>query len=146
MTELTGQLERITYTSEETGYTIAKLKVQGQWDLVTIVGNILSPTPGEILTLKGEWVRHAKYGEQFKVQSYQTAVPATVYGIRKYLGSGMITPVDVTAGHRAGAGLVGVDVDGSHVVGRWAASEGLIALHQVPTQIGSPTGPVGCRE
>jgi len=90
MIELTGQIERITYTSEETGYTIAKLKVQGQWDLVTIVGNILSPTPGEILTLKGEWVRHAKYGEQFKVQSYQTAVPATVYGIRKYLGSGLI--------------------------------------------------------
>jgi exodeoxyribonuclease V alpha subunit len=90
MIELTGQLERVTYTSEETGYTIAKLKVQGQWDLVTIVGNILSPMPGEILTLKGEWVRHAKYGEQFKVQSYHTAVPATVYGIRKYLGSGLI--------------------------------------------------------
>jgi len=90
MIELTGQIERVTYTSEETGYTIAKLKVQGQWDLVTIVGNILSPTPGEILTLKGEWVRHTKYGEQFKVQSYQTSVPATVYGIRKYLGSGLI--------------------------------------------------------
>ena len=90
MIELTGQIERVTYTSEETGYTIAKLKVQGQWDLVTIVGNILSPTPGEILSLKGEWVRHAKYGQQFKVQSYQTAVPATVYGIRKYLGSGLI--------------------------------------------------------
>ena len=91
MIELTGQIERVTYTSEETGYTIAKLKVQGHWDLVTIVGNILSPTPGEILTLKGEWVRHARYGDQFKVQSYQTAVPATVYGIRKYLGSGLIS-------------------------------------------------------
>ncbi len=90
MIELTGQIERITYASEETGYTIAKLKVQGQWDLVTVVGNILSPTPGEILTLKGEWVHHIKYGDQFKVQSYQTAVPATVYGIRKYLGSGLI--------------------------------------------------------
>jgi len=90
MLELSGQIERVTYTSEETGYTIAKLKVQGQWDLVTIVGNILSPAPGEVLRLKGEWVRHAKYGEQFKVESYQTAAPATVYGIRKYLGSGLI--------------------------------------------------------
>lgn len=88
--ELTGQIERITYTNEENGYTVAKLKVQGQWDLVTIVGNILSPMPGEILRLKGEWIRHPKYGDQFKIHSYQTNVPATGYGIRKYLGSGMI--------------------------------------------------------
>ena len=90
MVEMTGQIERITYTSEETGYTIAQLKVQGQWDLVTIVGNIPSPSPGEILDLKGEWVHHPKYGDQLKIHSYQTTVPATVYGIRKYLGSGLI--------------------------------------------------------
>lgn len=90
MIALTGQIERITYTNEETGYTIAKLKVQGQWDLITIVGNIPSPSPGEILDLKGEWVHHPKYGDQFKIHSYQTTVPATVYGIRRYLGSGMI--------------------------------------------------------
>jgi exodeoxyribonuclease V alpha subunit len=90
MIELNGQLERITYTNEETGYTIAKLKVTGQWDLVTIVGNIPSPSPGEILKLKGEWVRHPKYGDQFKIHSYHTTVPASVYGIRKYLGSGLI--------------------------------------------------------
>lgn len=90
MIELTGQLERITYTNAQTGYTIAKLKVQGQWDLVTIVGNIPSPSPGEMLELKGEWVHHPKYGDQFKIHAYHTTVPATVYGIRKYLGSGMI--------------------------------------------------------
>jgi exodeoxyribonuclease V alpha subunit len=90
MVEMTGQIERITYTSEETGYTIAQLKVQGQWELVTIVGNIPSPSPGEILDLKGEWVHHPKYGDQLKIHSYQTKVPATVYGIRKYLGSGLI--------------------------------------------------------
>ncbi|MBW2513101.1 MAG: ATP-dependent RecD-like DNA helicase [Deltaproteobacteria bacterium] len=90
MIELTGQLERITYTNAQTGYTIAKLKVQGQWDLITIVGNIPSPSPGEMLDLKGEWVHHPKYGDQFKIHAYHTTVPATVYGIRKYLGSGMI--------------------------------------------------------
>jgi len=90
MIELTGQIERITYTSEDTGYTIARLKVQGQWDLVTIVGNIPSPSPGEVLELKGEWAHHPKYGDQFKIHSYQTTVPATVYGIKKYLGSGLI--------------------------------------------------------
>jgi len=88
--ELSGQIERITYTSEETGYTIARLKVYGQRDLVTVVGNMISPTPGEILKMTGEWTHHPTYGEQFKIKSYKTTVPATVYGIKKYLGSGLI--------------------------------------------------------
>lgn len=88
--ELTGQIERVTYTSEETGYTVARVKVYGQRDLVTVVGNIMSPTPGEILTMAGEWTHHPSYGEQFNIKSYKTKVPATVYGIQTYLGSGLI--------------------------------------------------------
>ncbi len=88
--ELQGQIERITYTNEENNYTIAKLKVYGRKDLVTVVGSLMAPTAGEILKLRGEWRNHPKYGEQFNVASYQTAVPATVYGIQKYLGSGLI--------------------------------------------------------
>jgi exodeoxyribonuclease V alpha subunit len=87
---LKGQIERITYTNEENGYTIARVKVFGRQDLVTIVGNLTAPTPGEILNMKGQWTTHPKFGEQFKVVYYNTAVPATVYGIRKYLGSGLI--------------------------------------------------------
>jgi exodeoxyribonuclease V alpha subunit len=88
--ELTGQIERVTYTSEETGYTVARVKVYGQRDLVTVVGNIMSPIPGEILTMAGDWTHHPSYGEQFNIKSYKTKVPATVYGIQKYLGSGLI--------------------------------------------------------
>ena len=87
---LQGQIERITYTNDENGYTIAKLKVYGQKDLVTIVDNLMAPTPGEIIKMKGQWVNHPKYGEQFKIVHYKTAVPASVYGIQKYLGSGLI--------------------------------------------------------
>jgi exodeoxyribonuclease V alpha subunit len=90
LSDLQGQIERITYTNEENGFTIAKLKVYGQRELVTIVGNLMSPTPGEILKMKGEWANHPKYGEQFKIINYKTTVPATVYGIQKYLGSGLI--------------------------------------------------------
>jgi exodeoxyribonuclease V alpha subunit len=89
-TELSGQIERITFTNEESGFTIAKVKVSGRPDLVTVVGTLMSPMPGEILDMKGEWTRHAKFGEQFKVSEYRIRVPATVYGIRKYLGSGLI--------------------------------------------------------
>jgi len=89
-TELSGQIERITYTNEENGYTIARVKIYGQRDLVTVVGFLMSPTPGEILNMRGEWINHPKFGEQFKVVDYKTTVPATVFGIQKYLGSGLI--------------------------------------------------------
>lgn len=90
LTDLQGQIERITYTNEENGYTIAKLKVYGQGDLVTVVGNLMAPTPGEIIKMRGEWANHPKYGEQFKIVHYKTSVPASVFGIQKYLGSGLI--------------------------------------------------------
>ena len=90
LSDLQGQIERITYTNEENGYTVAKLKVYGQEDLVTVVGNIMAPTPGEILKMRGEWINHPKYGAQFKIDHYETTVPASVYGIQKYLGSGLI--------------------------------------------------------
>ena len=88
--DLQGQIERVTYTSEESGFTIAKLRVNGHSELVTVVGNLLGPVPGETIKLRGEWVKHPKYGEQFKVLEYKTAVPASVHGIQKYLGSGLI--------------------------------------------------------
>lgn len=87
---LTGQIERITYSNEENGFTIARVKVSGRRDLVTVVGNLMSPMPGEIIKMQGEWTSHPKYGEQFKLVRYKTSVPATVYGIQKYLGSGLI--------------------------------------------------------
>ena len=90
LTELSGQIERITYTNEENGYTIARVKIYGQRDLVTVVGFLMSPTPGEILNMRGEWINHPKFGEQFKVVYYKTTVPATVFGVQKYLGSGLI--------------------------------------------------------
>ncbi|MBI4619847.1 MAG: ATP-dependent RecD-like DNA helicase [Desulfobacterales bacterium] len=88
--DLQGQIERITYNNEENGFTIAKVKVYGHRDLVTVVGNLLAPTPGEVIKMRGEWANHPKYGKQFKVVYYKSLVPASVYGIEKYLGSGLI--------------------------------------------------------
>ena len=90
LTDLQGQIERITYTNEENGYTIAKVKVYGHRDLVTVLGNFMAPMPGEILKMQGEWANHPKFGEQFKVVHYKSLVPASVAGIEKYLGSGLI--------------------------------------------------------
>jgi len=88
--EIRGQVERVTFYNEENQYTVAKIKVEGRSSLVTIVGTLYGVAPGEVLRLKGGWGDHPRYGQQFKVISYETLVPATVKGIERYLGSGMI--------------------------------------------------------
>jgi exodeoxyribonuclease V alpha subunit len=90
LVELQGQIERVTFCNEENGFTVAQLKVRGQRHLVTIVGHLMSPKPGERLRLQGEWSLHPKYGEQFKFVDHETLFPATVPGMEKYLASGFI--------------------------------------------------------
>jgi len=90
---LTGRIEKVTYTSEVTGYTVAKVIVPGKKEPVTVVGNLISPVPGETLTMKGEWTRHPKFGEQFKVSEFSSAAPESLAGIEKYLGSGLVKGV-----------------------------------------------------
>jgi len=87
---LEGELERITYFNAENHYTIAKLKISKTNTLVTIVGPMPSVSPGQSLKIKGTWETHAKYGQQFKIKSYEETLPATVDGIRTYLASGII--------------------------------------------------------
>ncbi|MBF0516633.1 MAG: ATP-dependent RecD-like DNA helicase, partial [Nitrospirae bacterium] len=86
--EIQGQVERITYANEENAFSIVRLSYEGR--IITIAGNLLSVNPGEVLALQGTWVNHPKYGQQFKVNSYTSITPATVVGIEKYLGSGLI--------------------------------------------------------
>jgi len=85
-----GYLERITYYNEENHFVVARLQEQGKKGLTTIVGNLAGLNPGESLKLVGQWVHDKKFGFQFRVEQYETMVPATVNGIRKYLGSGLI--------------------------------------------------------
>ncbi len=89
-TTLQGTVERIIYVNEETKYVVARLDVPGRRDLATVVGNLASLTPGETLRLHGTWTHHKKYGDQFQVERYETVAPATLTGIRRYLGSGLI--------------------------------------------------------
>ncbi|WP_424213708.1 ATP-dependent RecD-like DNA helicase [Streptomyces sp. BI20] len=86
-----GVLERITYANEESGYTVARVDTgRGAGDLLTVVGALLGAQPGESLRLEGRWGSHPQYGRQFTVENYRTVLPATVQGIRRYLGSGLI--------------------------------------------------------
>ncbi|MFJ7588093.1 ATP-dependent RecD-like DNA helicase [Streptomyces sp. NPDC097617] len=86
-----GVLERITYANEESGYTVARVDTgRGGGDLLTVVGSLLGAQPGESLRMEGRWGSHPQYGKQFTVENYRTVLPATIQGIRRYLGSGLI--------------------------------------------------------
>ncbi len=96
---LVGTLERLTYQNEENGYTVARLIPKGKSYEVTVVGTLAGVNVGESVRLRGFWTTHPKYGRQFEVRTYTVQLPATVEGIRKYLGSGLIKGVGpVTAG------------------------------------------------
>jgi exodeoxyribonuclease V alpha subunit len=90
---LTGVIERITFNSEETGYTVARLQAPRCHELITIVGNFANIQAGQTLQLQGTWREHAQYGQQFQVVHYKETKPATLTGIEKYLGSGLIKGV-----------------------------------------------------
>ncbi|MDB1086797.1 ATP-dependent RecD-like DNA helicase [Streptomyces sp. ACA25] len=87
---LEGVLERITYANEDNGYTVARVDAGRGGELLTVVGALLGAQVGESLRMEGRWSSHPQYGRQFTVENYTTVLPATVQGIRRYLGSGLI--------------------------------------------------------
>ena len=85
-----GNLEHITYFNKETQYTVARLKPRHLTGGVIMVGYLAGVRPGETLIVKGNWQTHPKYGQQFKISSYEVSLPAAAEGIRTYLASGII--------------------------------------------------------
>jgi exodeoxyribonuclease V alpha subunit len=102
--QISGSVERITYYNEENGYTVLRLKpdsrgmlpfkyATGRDALITVVGNLPEINPGEWLKLTGQWTTHARHGRQFQATMCEQSVPASVEGIKRYLGSGLIRGV-----------------------------------------------------
>ncbi|HBM85625.1 MAG TPA: ATP-dependent RecD-like DNA helicase [Opitutae bacterium] len=87
---ITGVLERIIFFNEENAYCVAEVSVAQEKRPVTILGALPGVQCGETLKLSGQWTRHATHGDQFKVGTFKSQLPASVHGIRKYLGSGLI--------------------------------------------------------
>ncbi len=85
-----GCLERITFYNPENHYTIARFRPSGAQNLITIVGFMPNPSPGESLKLTGVWETHSRYGQQLKIERFEVLLPATIDGIRNYLKSGVI--------------------------------------------------------
>ncbi|KIF69826.1 helicase [Streptomyces sp. AcH 505] len=105
---LEAVLERITYANEENGYTVARVDTGRGGDLLTVVGALLGAQPGESLRMEGRWGSHPQFGKQFTVENYTTILPATIQGIRRYLGSGLIKGIGPVMADRI-VGHFGVD-------------------------------------
>ena len=103
MDSLSGSVERITFYNPENGYTVLRLRPDSRAGhhfthrsalnsegLATVVGNLPELSPGEHLSLQGQWDNHPKHGPQFKAEVCEQTLPATLAGIEGYLGSGMI--------------------------------------------------------
>jgi exodeoxyribonuclease V alpha subunit len=97
---IAGVVERLTFYSEESGYTVARLQRPGARDLTTITGSFANIQPGQTLQLTGFWREHPQYGAQFQVTSYKETKPATLTGLEKYLGSGLIKGVGPVTARR----------------------------------------------
>lgn len=100
MTRIRCVVERITFQSPENGYSVLRVSVKGYNELVTVVGNLLDAVVGSVLVIDGEWFMDRRYGQQFRAEKWKETIPATVYGIEKYLSSGMIKGLGATYAKR----------------------------------------------
>lgn len=86
-----GYVDHIIFRNEDNGYTVLNLIVKGSE--VTCVGTFEYVGEGELLELHGFYVEHATYGQQFKMESYETKLPEDSIAMERYLGSGAIKGV-----------------------------------------------------
>lgn len=94
--KLRAVIERITYQNGENGYSILKVRVKGYDDLVTLVGNMLDVTVGTVLVADGQWKVNRQYGSQFAVETYEEAMPATLFGLEHWANCSSCSFVDTS--------------------------------------------------
>jgi len=90
LVEAEGVLERIVYENTENGFFVGRLRVAGEVDLLTVVGNLMAVSTGETIRLRGRFIDDRKWGKQLRIESYETILPSSIEGIEKYLGSGLV--------------------------------------------------------
>ncbi|GAB4161750.1 MAG: ATP-dependent RecD-like DNA helicase [Candidatus Promineifilaceae bacterium] len=99
--QIAGSVERVTYYNPENGYSVIRLQpdqrgmlpfkyASGRDALITVVGNLPEVNPGEWLKLQGRWSSHPRHGREFQVEVCEKMMPASLEGIKRYLGSGLV--------------------------------------------------------
>jgi ATP-dependent exoDNAse (exonuclease V) alpha subunit len=107
--EIAGLVERVTFFNEERGFSVLRVKVRGQRELVTVLGSLPSVSAGEWLTAEGWWVRDKEHGLQFKAKVLKTVPPTTSEGVERYLASGFVKGIGPVLAKKL-VGRFGADV------------------------------------
>jgi exodeoxyribonuclease V alpha subunit len=97
-----GTVERIIYSNEENHYTVAQLVPESRHraEPITITGNLAALNEGETVKALGRWINHKQFGRQFAVEKFESVLPRTIVGIKKYLGSGLVKGIGQTFADR----------------------------------------------
>ena len=95
-----GAVEKIVFENPDSGFFVGKLRLNDLTEPITFVGNFLALSPGETVRLRGRWIEDNRFGRQLQVISFDTLQPATIEGIEKYLGSGLIAGIGPTYAKR----------------------------------------------
>ena len=91
--EIEGIVENIIFASSDGNFTVFKLRPGKDRGLINVTANAPAPLVGEQLAMKGMWIIHPKFGDQFKVQAMSHVAPTSLAGIERFLGSGVIKGV-----------------------------------------------------
>lgn len=89
LTEINGSVSSVIYRNDENGYAVVRM-VLDSGESVTAVGCLPYIAPGESMSAEGEWVSHASYGKQFKIEQSQRQLPSTAEEIYDYLAGGTV--------------------------------------------------------
>jgi len=92
-TSLEGLVQQIRFTNEESFWTVAGLKVEGQPRPIAAVGLMPGVEEGMRVRVSGRWDDNPRFGRQFRVEQFEELVPATERGLVGYLASGFVPGV-----------------------------------------------------
>ena len=93
MEELEGVVENVIFASPDGRFAVFRLRPERQNGLVSVTVNAPAPLIGQLLTLKGQWVTHPRFGDQFKAEDMLVAAPTSAAGIERFLASGAIEAI-----------------------------------------------------
>lgn len=93
MEKICGTVDTIIFASQDNRFTVLKLSPEKLSTQITVTLNGIAPLIGQLLEIKGEWVKHPKFGQQFKATTYKTVAPTEISGIEKFLASGAINGI-----------------------------------------------------
>lgn len=93
MEKICGTVDTIIFASQDNRFTVLKLSPEKLSTQITVTLNGIAPLIGQLLEIEGEWVKHPKFGQQFKATTYKTIAPTEISGIEKFLASGAINGI-----------------------------------------------------